>query len=535
MNRKKKMQLNKIKRALLEYFSGKKIREVARIVGAQPSTVSFWTNRGKDLGLTALSVKTMDELELEAQFFNKPGPKPDKYRPIDWELVAKVLRKSTVEEAWLLYRNSPGDSELPPLTLSGFTKRVKKWRKALEKARRVMAQQWEPGAYVLIDYAGDSVTIIDGNGEKIKVRFFLGVFPFSGLVFWYATPDATTQSWMTAIVEMFKYVGKVPDYIKHDNDTSLMQRAEWGNSECRKQFNALCRKYHMTNSPCRVYHPRDKALAESEVGHLTDIFIHTLDPEDYKSVEEINVLLREEMENYNAAVMKKRGISRKDLFANELPHLHEIADGHYEVGNPCEKRKVGENGCVTFETHDYMMPSEHFRETVLVSVGDDGMLQFKTKSGKLICTYPYFKAKVPDDNEGFLHIKPEFREEWEVTPQARLERAQESFISLSDNAAEWLGKFVAKNRREEKGTLAARIRWIEKKIEKAQRQVIEKSIRHMLEMGSTDAESLIACVKFYADEDKRLEELGGSAGGLNGACLRSLEDLLGIKKGRTIQ
>ena len=74
-----------------------------------------------------------------------------------------------------------------------------------------------------------------------------------------------------------------------------------------------------------------------------------------------------------------------------------------------------------------MVPPEYFSHSVGVYVKDGQLLRIVDPlSNYLITEYKYYRPGEPDELEGFLHIKPEYRLPGELTPAGRLEKAAKS-------------------------------------------------------------------------------------------------------------
>lgn len=59
------------------------------------------------------------------------------------------------------------------------------------------------------------------------------------MVYWYATPDMTTESWIEGLQNAFDFFKGVPSYIILDNDTALVNHAEKVINSTVKGFSTL--------------------------------------------------------------------------------------------------------------------------------------------------------------------------------------------------------------------------------------------------------------------------------------------------------
>lgn len=166
---------------------------------------------------------------------------------------------------------------------------------------------------------------------------------------------------------------------------------------------------------------------EEAVKDVTDKFIKKISPGSLGSVNDVNFLLEKELEDFNCAKMARYGISRRKWFELEQPKLRSLPKNKFFYGAEILRRKVRINGCIQFHTHEYMVPPEYFSHCVGVYVKDGQLLRIVDPlSNHLITEYKYYRPGEPDELEGFLHIKPEYRLPGELTPAGRLEKAVKS-------------------------------------------------------------------------------------------------------------
>ena len=515
------------------------LRQIANRLGLHHTTVCRWVQRAKELGLDYQTVSKVEDQQLHSLFCKVKGPKEEAFYPVDVEAICDAIDQGRVKilDSYMQYLEQAKTSDLPPLKRSGFYYRVKQyWHAHYGNKGRVMAQEWEPGKYLLIDYAGDKILLNSSRSNAVKnCRVFVAVLPFSRMVYWYATPDMTTESWIEGLQNAFDFFKGVPSYIILDNDTALVNHAEKGNQLYSKGLLDLAQFYEVALSPARVGHPQDKGLVEEAVKDVTDKFIKKISPGSLTSVNDVNFLLEKELEDFNCAKMARYGISRRKWFELEQPKLRSLPKNKFFYGAEILRRKVRINGCIQFHTHEYMVPPEYFSHSVGVYVKDGQLLRIVDPlSNYLITEYKYYRPGEPDELEGFLHIKPEYRLPGELTPAGRLEKSCEEFRQLSKSAGLFLSKYLKINNRSEKGELANRLRYMVKKLKTVSPETLELSFTHAVETGIYEKSAFLNCVKAFAtgmptkkEKKKKTSE--------NSECLRPLEEFFSFLGNNTIQ
>lgn len=532
------MSASDIRKVLKLRESNLSLRQIAGRLNLHYSTISRWVQRAQEQKLNSEEASKLRNAELEHLFRRHKGPKAETAYPVDAKAICEAIDEHKLErtEAYIQYLEAAKCSELPPLKRSAFYARIRQyWRGHFENNGRIMVQEWSAGEYMLIDYAGDRIVLCeDAEGKKQTCRVFVAVLPFSRIVYWHATPDMTTQSWIESIQAAFEYFGGYPRFIILDNDTALVNNSERGNQQYSRAFVDLSTFYGIGLSPARVAHPQDKGLVEEAVEDVTNRFIKKILAGSLKSVSDVSFLLAKELEEFNNSVMAAHQITRRKWFALEQPKLHELPKNRFFYGYAVQKRKVKSNGCVLFDTHEYMVPPEYFRQSVGVYVKNGvelNILDLETK--REICQYKYYLSGKPDEVEGFVHIKPEYRLSNELTPAGRLEKACDEFARLSAGASKFLEKFLFINSHSEKGHLASRLRYMIKQLQDVDKSTLEDAFEHAAAVGTYDKEALLdyvtAFAKGGAHEKKKKLRTNKSDIPSNGECLRSFDDLFGSK------
>lgn len=89
--------------------------------------------------------------------------------------------------------------------------------------------------------------------------------------------------------------------------------------------------YGMALLPTRVLAPKDKAAVEGSVGQVTTHIIAKLRNHQFFDLYEMNMAIRETLENFNNAPFQKKEGSRSSVFTEEeLPFLRPLPQCPYE-------------------------------------------------------------------------------------------------------------------------------------------------------------------------------------------------------------
>lgn len=154
----KRKSMRKIKQVLrLAWEAGLGKRQIARSLSMSPTTVAEYLRRAAMAGLSWPLPEEWDDRQLEAQLFPSLPKAARDARPLpDWaEIRQELTRKGvTLLLLWEEYKAIHPDG----LQYSQFCDRYRAWAGKLDL---VMRQQHRAGEKLFVDYAGQTVPVVD--------------------------------------------------------------------------------------------------------------------------------------------------------------------------------------------------------------------------------------------------------------------------------------------------------------------------------------------------------------------------------------
>lgn len=167
-------------------------REIASAIGVSPTTVGQYLRRAKAAGIGYPLPEGLCEAALEALLF-PPIAAPDVVRSEpDWSWVHRELRKKsvTLDLLWQEYKADHPDG----YRYSWFCERYRQWAGKLSVSMR---QTHTPGEKLFVDYAGQTIPIIDGaTGEIRQAQLFVAVLGASNYTYAEATWTQKLPDWI---------------------------------------------------------------------------------------------------------------------------------------------------------------------------------------------------------------------------------------------------------------------------------------------------------------------------------------------------
>ena len=178
----------------------------------------------------------------------------------------------------------------------------------------------EPGRAMLVDWAGDTLDLVDQVTSGItKAILFVAALAFSGAVFCRAYTDMKSPSWLDAHVRAFAHFGGVTKLIIPDNPATSTHQRHKGDLErvVNERYRQFADHYGAAIVPARVKKPRDKAAAESAVNVVNMRVIGYLAEETWSSLAELNDAISERVWEINHEMRRADDSTRWERFETE--------------------------------------------------------------------------------------------------------------------------------------------------------------------------------------------------------------------------
>ena len=160
-----RLSMRKIEEILrLKYEVGLTHRAIAQSCLVSPSTVSEYVTHAKAAGLSWPLPEELSAEQLEELLFPQQGSTSGRNsRQPDWAEVHKELRRKSVTLSllWVEYRQDQPDG----YGYSQFCHHYRQWAKQLKP---MMRQKHKAGEKLFVDYAGQTVPVVDPQTGEIR-------------------------------------------------------------------------------------------------------------------------------------------------------------------------------------------------------------------------------------------------------------------------------------------------------------------------------------------------------------------------------
>lgn len=348
--------------------AGMPSREIARRIGAAPSTVRLTVRRFEAAGLTWPLPDDMTDAVLEARLFagagsgNRQGHR--RLAEPDWAAVHRDLKRKhvTLSIVWEEYiAAEPGGYRY-----SRFCELYRAWEGRLSVTMR---QSHAAGDKLFVDYAGDGVPVVIDRltGERGNAQIFVAVLVASNFTYAQATWTQGLADWISAHAGAFAAIDGVPALLVPDNTKVAVIKACLYDPQINRSYAEMAAHYGTSVLPARPRRPRDKAKVEQAVLVVERWLLGRFRNRIFYSLAEVNTAIGEVLERLNEErPIRRLGATRRQLLEEiDRPALKALPASPY-VFAEWRIRRVSLDYHVEVEAHYYSVPYRFARAEVEV-------------------------------------------------------------------------------------------------------------------------------------------------------------------------
>jgi len=349
----KRLSMRKIREVLrLCLGSGLSARQAAQSCDVARGTVKNILDRAERAGLTWPLPEDLDDAAIENRLFPSTVPLAVERRDMpSFEYLRKELAKKhvTLQLLWHEYREKNPEG----YQYSQFCLRYRAWLKTLDIALR---QDYKAGEKLFVDYAGDTIPIHDPAGKVVPAYLFVATLGASNYTYVEAVLSRELPSWISSHIPTCEFMGCTPDIVVIDNVKTGVAHPCRYEPDLNPTYQDAMTHYDTTVIPARVKRTRDKAKVEASVLIAERWIIAALRNYTFFSLEELNRVIREKLEDFNARPLQKLRMSRRELFETiDQPAMKPLPERRYEYAE-WEKHKANIDYHVEVDHHYYSVP-----------------------------------------------------------------------------------------------------------------------------------------------------------------------------------
>jgi transposase len=362
MPAKRELTMRQIRQMLRLARDGVSAREIGRTLGVARSTIQDNLKRASTAGLAWPLAGDLTDAVLEQRLFAHAGVRRGfrRRREPDWASLVCELKRPGVNlmVLWEEYRAVHPEGY-------GYSRFCDLFREFERRLSPTMRQDHPAGDKVFVDYSGKKIMIVDRETGVVRdAEIFVAVLGASNYTYAEATWTQTLPDWIEAHVRMFRFFGGVPRLVVPDNLKSGVHRASFYDPEINRSYGMMASHYGVGILPTRPRKPRDKAKVEAGVRFAQTYILGRLRRQPFFSLAEANVAIAAALERINAHIMRRLGVSRRQLFETvEMPVLASLPDADYQFAE-WRVARVSLDYHVEIDGFFYSVPHGLIREQV---------------------------------------------------------------------------------------------------------------------------------------------------------------------------
>lgn len=385
-------------------------RSIAASCQCSRNTVARVLARAREETITWPLQTDLTDGELGKILFPDTSEPSSKRHLPELEYVHKEMAKAgiTLRLLWTEYATTCRVAGEQPLMYSQFCFHYQKFA---EQKRATMRIPRKPGEQVEVDWAGQTMALVnDDTGEIIPAYVFVAALSYSQYAYVEAFLDQKQESWITAHVNMYRFLGGVTKLLVPDNLKTGVEKPDRYNPTINKTYHEMAEHYDTVVLPARVKKPKDKPSAEGAVGDISSYIIAALRHQKFFSLAALNQAIRERLETFNSKPFQKREGSRLGVFLEqEKPFLLPLPKTPFEMAT-WKIATVQLNYHIAVDKMNYSVPYEYIKRKVDVRITRQVIEVFF--NNHRICSHPRLngypgqystvESHMPPDHQAFV-------------------------------------------------------------------------------------------------------------------------------------
>jgi transposase len=328
-------------------------RQIGAALGIAKSTVSDIASYARAAGVDWALAQTLSDEELQARLYKPPVARASRHLEPDCAHIHRELRRPgvTLQLLWEEYQHHHAGQAYK---YSAFCEKYKAWAQRL---KRSMRQTHEAGDKLFVDYAGQTLPIVDAStGEITQAQIFVAVLGASNYTYACATASQKASDWVASIINALEFIGGVPRLLVPDQPRALMARPDRYEPTAHRLLEELSVHYGLPVMPARPAKPRDKPKVEVGVQVVERWILARLRHQTFFSLAALNRAIATLLADLNQRAFKKLPGNRARAFAElDRPALRPLPATRMPIAR-FKPARVNIDYHVELDGHYYSVP-----------------------------------------------------------------------------------------------------------------------------------------------------------------------------------
>jgi transposase len=260
--------------------------------------------------------EALTNVDIERMFYPNRGANEGRKLP-DFEYIHSELAKSGVTLS-LLWAEYCAKCELEHTIPYQHTQFNEKYRAFAASKKATLRIKRKPGETMEVDWVGDTLKVYDvASGCDLKAYIFVACLPCSLYGYAEAFPDMKSNHWIRAHINAYSFFGGVARILVPDNLKTGVITNTRTELILNRSYREMAEHYGSAIIPARPVKPKDKPNAEGTVRVIETWILAALRNHKFFSFEELNIAIREKLDEFNSKPFQKKKGSRLTAFLEE--------------------------------------------------------------------------------------------------------------------------------------------------------------------------------------------------------------------------
>ncbi len=341
---------------------------IGRALGLSKGAVSKYVARAQAAGLDWSMLAPLTEAEIESRLCSAAPAVRGARAVIDLPTIHRELRRKgmTLLLLWQEYREAHGEQPIYQ-----YTQFCRHYHDYAQSLRRSMRQVHRAGEKLFIDYAGQTVPLVNPDtGEMRRAHIFVAVLGASNYTYACATTAEKQGDWLRGLAQSLQFFGGVPQLVVPDNPRALIATPDRYEPHPNIAAQRCAEHFGTVILPARPRRPQDKAKVEVGVQVVERWILARLRHHCFFSLSALNHAIADLLEDLNRRPFKKLAGCRRDWFeAIDQPALMPLPAQAFEPAQ-FKSFRVNIDYHIDVDGHYYSVPHSLVRKTVEARITD---------------------------------------------------------------------------------------------------------------------------------------------------------------------
>lgn len=378
---------------------GKKlsIREVAETLGIAPNTVQKYLKMNMEEALTYfMDRKRRSQFDQEFEYIVE---RIKQYPKISGSKLHREVteRNSEITAGKRAFRNY-----IRPIKEMYKDNKIRNYEPVIDD---------KPGQQVQVDIGEIQAEFSRTARDTFKVYFVAFVYSYSRHMYiYYQNRPFTTQDFIKAHIESFKYFGVIAEEFVYDQTKLVVINEKYGEIVYNDKFHQFAMQMGFQPNICEGYDPESKGKVERSIRYIKENFFYG---NQFKNINEVRRSGKQWLESVaNVRIHSTTGKQPVEMFEEERNFLSERNSNYNHFTNE-NTRDVDKEGLLHYAGNKYSAPMKYQRKEVGIKEVNKVLEIYDISQNKKVAghTIPAGKGNIVKNNNHYRDYNQKLEEQ----------------------------------------------------------------------------------------------------------------------------